>query len=248
MLMCTTPMTPSIKGIGKTVVSTWLVRHAAVRKRFKNIAWVTLGQTPNMEKLQCLLYVQLTGINIQKDMSEAEREQNLKQAFQGKNVLLVLDDCWEKQHADRLVFIDDTTGSKVLISSRVRGALEGGTVMDVGLPSDIDAVKILLNEAGLDGIRPEDAPSEAMAVVKFCNNLPLAIGMAGGILKTMSLGTDGDWSGVVAVLKDEFGEGGQSRGMENSIIRTSLKSIKGTQQAEVVQLFHAFVRKYPTSI
>ena len=63
-------------------------------------------------------------------------------------MLLVLDDCWEKQHADRLVFTDDTTGSKVLVSSRVRGALEGGTVLDVGLPSDIDAVKILLNEAG----------------------------------------------------------------------------------------------------
>ena len=60
---------------------------------------------------------------------------------------------------------------------------------------------------GLDAIRPEDAPSEAMDVVKFCNNLPLAIGMAGGILRSMSLGTDGDWSGVVAILKDEFGEG-----------------------------------------
>ena len=30
-------------GIGKTVVSTWLVRHAAVRKQFKNIAWYVTG-------------------------------------------------------------------------------------------------------------------------------------------------------------------------------------------------------------
>ena len=60
------------------------------------------------------------------------------------------------------------------------------------------------------------------------------------MLKTMSLGVDGDWRGVVAVLKSEFGEGGQSRSMENSVIRTSLKSIKGSHHAEVVQLFYAF--------
>ena len=56
----------------------------------------------------------------------------------------------------------------------------------------------------------------------------------------MSLGIDDDWSGLVEVLKDEFGEGGQARSMENSIIRTSLKSVKGSQREEVVQLFNAF--------
>jgi hypothetical protein len=56
----------------------------------------------------------------------------------------------------------------------------------------------------------------------------------------MSLTITDDWSGVVAVLKDEFGEGGQARSMENSIIRTSLKSIKGSQQEEAMQLFYTF--------
>jgi hypothetical protein len=40
----------------------------------------------------------------------------------GKNVLLVLDDVWEREHANEFMFIDEDTPSTVLISSRVRGA------------------------------------------------------------------------------------------------------------------------------
>ena len=72
------------------------------------------------------------------------------------------------------------------------------------------------------------------------NRLPLAVGMAGAMLKKMSLGVHGDWCGIVAVLRSEFGEGGHARSMENSVIRTSLKSIKGSQQVEAIQLLHAF--------
>ena len=226
-------------GLGKTVVSTWLVRQDEVRKMFEKIVWITLGQTPNMEKCQQMLFMQLMGFEMNRDMSDDEVKQSLMQALQGKNVLMVLDDAWEVAHCEQLAFMDDSTQSKLLVSSRVKGVLEGGSIVDLNLPSDYDAQKMLLNEAGLDA-DPSDAPPEAAEVTKFCNNLPLAVGMAGRLLKTMSLSIDDDWSGVVAVLKSEFGEGGQARSMENSIIRTSLKSIRGSQHDEVVQLFHAF--------
>ena len=226
-------------GLGKTVVSTWLVRQDEVRKMFEKIVWITLGQTPNMEKCQQMLFMQLMGFEMNRDMSDDEVKQSLMHALQGKNVLMVLDDAWEVAHCEQLAFIDDATQSKLLVSSRVKGVLEGGSIVDLNLPSDYDAQKMLLNEAGLDA-DPSDAPPEAAEVTKFCNNLPLAVGMAGRLLKTMSLSIDDDWSGVVAVLKSEFGEGGQARSMENSIIRTSLKSVRGSQHDEVVQLFHAF--------
>ena len=228
-------------GIGKTVVSNWLVRNLDVRRKFNKILWVTLGMTPNMSRCQGLLYMQLTGSELMtSDVSAVETAQLLKHTFEGQNVLLVLDDCWEHEHAAMLNFIDDSTPSKVLVSSRVRGVLEGGLIVDLGLPSNDDAIRMLLKEAGLGNIDPSEAPPEAMAVVAFCNNLPLAVGIAGSMLKKMSLGVDDDWSGIVGVLKSEFGEGGQSRAMENSVIRTSLKSIKGSQQAEVMQLLTAF--------
>ena len=52
-----------------------------------------------------------------------------------------------------------------------------------------------------------------MEVTKFCNNLPLALGIAGSFLKNMALEGGDDWSEVLAVLKDEFGDGGQVRSM-----------------------------------
>ena len=36
---------------------------------------------------------------------------------------------------------------------------------------------MLLNEAGLSAVPTDAAPPEARDVVKFCNNLPLAVGM-----------------------------------------------------------------------
>jgi hypothetical protein len=226
-------------GIGKTTISTWLVRDDRVRAHFTKAAWVTFGQTPNLLKCQAVLYLQLTGNQISKDMSPDEVQEALKNAFAGQNVLLILDDVWELEHHQQFNFIDDSTGSKVLMSSRVRGVLDGGKweVVDITMPSDADAIQILLNEAGMK-MKPSEAPPEAAEVVRFCNNLPLALGIAGSFLKKVQL--DGDWSEVLAVLKDEFGTGGQVRSMENSVIRTSLRSIKGRQREHIIRLFCGF--------
>lgn len=232
-------MTSCIKGIGKTVISTWLVRHQEVRAAFSHIVWITFGQTPNIAKLQSLLYLQMTGVELSSEFSPDEVLQALKGALSGKCVLLVLDDCWEREHADQLMFVDDDTESKVLMSSRIRGVLEGGTTIEIKLPSEDDALQMLLTEACLDA-KSTPPPPEAKAVVHFCNKLPLAIGIAGGLLKSMELANGGDWSDVLTVLKQEFAEGGQAQSMENSIIRSSLRAVKGSKQAEVIQLFKAF--------
>ena len=97
--------------------------------------------------------------------------------MKGKSILLVIDDCWEAKHAAALTFIDETTNSKVLMSSRIRETLEGGNISQIGLPSDAEAVQMLKVAAGMkDTI---EAPAEAIEVVRLCNNLPLALGIAG---------------------------------------------------------------------
>ena len=183
-LLAPAPRSPQVGfcgmgGIGKTVVSTWIVRQNSVRMHFDHIVWVSFGQTPSIEKCQALVFMQLVGAEVNRDLSEDEVRQSLKQAFAGKKVLLVCDDVWEDAHAKQVCFLDDTTPSKVLKSSRVRGVLEGGTIVDLKLPSDADAVQMLLNEAGMVGVDPSNAPPEAAEVVAFCNNLPLAVGIAG---------------------------------------------------------------------
>jgi hypothetical protein len=226
-------------GIGKTTISAWLVRQPQVRENYNQVVWATFGQTPNIQKVQSLVYLQLTGSdNNATEMSDDEVLQSLKQAFAGKTVLLVLDDVWEAEHTGSVCCIDDSTQSRVLISSRVRSVLDGGDIVDISLPSDADAIQILLNEAGFNVLVNGAPPKEALEVVQFCKKLPLAIGIAGALLKNMGLDTD--WSEVLAVLKEEFGQGGQVRAMENSVISISLTSIKGRQRDQVIQLFCGF--------
>jgi hypothetical protein len=97
------------------------------------VVWATFGQTPNIQKVQSLVYLQLTGSDLTKDISADEVLQSLKQAFAAKTVLLVLDDVWEWEHTDSVCCIDDSTASRVLISSRVRNVLEGGDIVNISL-------------------------------------------------------------------------------------------------------------------
>ena len=163
------PPTPRVCTSARTVISNWLIRRPEVRRTFRKIVWATLGMTPNLLKCQALLYLQLTGLEMSKESSSVEAKQLLKHAFEGQHVLLVIDDCWELEHSTALNFVDDATPSKVLMSSRVRETLEGGAIVELGLPSVDDALQMLLKEAGLDEIHPSLAPPEALAVVEFCN-------------------------------------------------------------------------------
>eukprot|EP01043_Picozoa_sp_COSAG02_P075351 COSAG02_NODE_15501_length_1165_cov_1.338649_1_plen_141_part_10 len=134
---------------GKTTISTWLVLKESTRKQFTQIVWVALGQEPNLENLQELVYLELTSSKFEGEPTPAERRVLLKQAMAGKVLLLVLDDLWEIEHEHSLNFIDDTNGSKVLVSSRVRSVLEGTEIVDVVVPMGAEAVQMLLSVAGL---------------------------------------------------------------------------------------------------
>lgn len=137
-------------GIGKTTVSTWVAHNNAVRTQFGMIAWISLGQSPFVDACINLLYLQLAGTELADSLSPDQKHEHLKQAFLNRSVLLVLDDCWEAEVAKHFMWIDQTTNSKILISSRVRGALEGGEIIDVTVPLVADAVKMLLSTAGME--------------------------------------------------------------------------------------------------
>ena len=226
-------------GVGKTTISSWIVREAKVRESFDTIAWVTLGQTPDIKMSTNILHMQLTGLEMQPGLSGAEAQQALTNAFSLKNVLVVVDDCWEAAHAKQLIFLDDTTDSKVLISSRVRHVLEGGEIIDIGHPTLEDQIKMLLAAAGVTLKAREVPPVEASKVVRLCNGLPLAIGIAGRLIMDM-LDETNDWDGVFKLLQEEFGASDHGKSMEERIILTSLKAIPESQQAGVFRLFHGF--------
>eukprot|EP01051_Picozoa_sp_SAG22_P002544 SAG22_NODE_115_length_19315_cov_10.458368_5_plen_1113_part_00 len=222
-------------GVGKTTISAWLVRQPPVRGRFSHIGWCPLGQSPNIERLQEMLHLQLTGEELDSEASTEQRQEKLTQAMAGKNLLLVLDDLWQPEHARALNWLDETTGSKVLMSSRVRSVLEGAHIVCVSVPTEAEAVDMLLSTAGVSSTGRSPPPPEAYEVVEFCNRLPLAIGIAGKLCKDMAI--QDDWSGVLAMMKEEF-DAAQS--VEETVIATSVRGITGPQRANILTLFKCF--------
>ena len=78
-------------GIGKTTISTYVVRQEGTRKRFAQVVWVALGQDPNIDNLHESMHVQLIGRAFDGQLTLEEKQQQLKLAMVGKTLLLVLD-------------------------------------------------------------------------------------------------------------------------------------------------------------
>jgi hypothetical protein len=231
-------------GLGKTTISTWLVKHHEVRSIFDIICWVSLGQDADPDKAICTLYKQVAGADLPETQALAEKRQALKKAFDGIKVLLILDDIWEADIVPHLSMLDDQPQSKTVLSSRIRVVTEvcGGFVVDVGHPTEDAAVDIFLASAGIDGKQfATSRPEELKKIVKFCKYLPLALGIAGKLCHSLFpvIESPRDLDEVYQHLQDEFSTGGQQQTVEEVVIRTTLKSIKGVDQKEVINLFYS---------
>lgn len=230
-------------GIGKTTVSTWVAHNNAVRTQFGMIAWISLGQSPFVDACINLLYLQLAGTELADSLSPDQKHEHLKQAFLNRSVLLVLDDCWEAEVAKHFMWIDQTTNSKILISSRVRGALEGGEIIDVTVPLVADAVKMLLSTAGME-LDLFQTRKEVVQVVELCKRLPLTIGIAGKLIRQMTSGStmsdSCDWVDVVDLLQAEIDDPQGDLSVEERVIRASINSIPAKLRVPVTQLFCGF--------
>ena len=116
-------------GVGKTSTCAWICNQDAVRDAFDGVAFIPFGQTPSLPKCLDLLYRQLTGGELSKELDREGQQESIRQACLGLSLLVVLDDVWDEHVASEFLFLDPRTTSRALISSRVRGALpEQGTI------------------------------------------------------------------------------------------------------------------------
>ena len=229
LLHSTTPLLAGfygMGGIGKTVTGAALARDADVRDHFDQIVWLPLGQTPVMEKLHSSAMQQLTGVAIESTLSEEERHAALRLAFKGKRVLLALDDMWEEEHLAQLNFVDESCGSRVLISTRIRHLLSDAFSVEIGKPSVDDSINILMAAAELSDTG--HAPAEASEIVELCGRLPLALVMAGKLILELEVGSK--WDGITSILREELRGDQQAASREQAVIRASLAGLKGSDR------------------
>ena len=148
---------------------------------------------------------------------------------------MVLALCREDTNPNDLIFLDVVTKSKALISSRVRGHLVDCDVVDIGLPSEAEAIQMVMAAAGL----PPTAsiPKGAMEVAKdICKCLPLTLGMAGRLVQYMDV-AENDWSDIVELMSEQ---GTDNEASVNTVISTSLKAFHGPEAEMMQTLLAAF--------
>ncbi|MFF3334065.1 BTAD domain-containing putative transcriptional regulator [Streptomyces sp. NPDC002888] len=114
-----------------------------------------------------------------------------------RRVLLILDNAVNEALLRPL--LPPGGGSAVLITGRRRlVALEGAAHLDLGVPSEAEALDLLARVAG--PARPTTEPGQAAEIVALCGRLPLAVRIAGARLAARPHWTP---SRLAARLRDE---------------------------------------------
>jgi hypothetical protein len=168
-------------GIGKSVLAAALARDSEVRQTFPDgIYWLTIGQKPNLLDLENQLLRQLTGSK-ETLTTEQEAKDALRQALEGRPVLVVVDDAWTIDHVD--AFSVTAPPARLLITTRNQEVLVGLGAEEhrIDLLSPTQAHQMLAKWTGNEN--PDRMPAEAAEVAKECGYLPLALAMIGAMIR-----------------------------------------------------------------
>jgi WD40 repeat protein len=166
-------------GIGKSVLASALAHHPEVRRGFPDgVYWVTLGQQPAILELQKQLLHELGDDSI--FTGSEPGKQKLRDALSGRAALLILDDVWERSHAEAFNVVG--ARCRLLLTTRDVGLVTALAANEnhyqVQLPATAEAEVMLAAAAGLSG----KLPSEARAIIEECGRLPLALALCGGMM------------------------------------------------------------------
>lgn len=173
-----------LPGIGKTTLMAQLVYQPVIQQYFgEYIFWTSLGESPNL--IQILLgWAQSLGLKFELDTPITIIQQAILQTIDQHEAFVVIDDVWEIEHALTLK----------LPSNRVKTVLttrETGIATTLATNShDLYRLPILDEQSALrllDELAPSvvaQYPDESLVLVQDLEGLPLAIQVAGRLLKT----------------------------------------------------------------
>jgi hypothetical protein len=182
-----------VGGIGKTVLAIDLVNDDEVRRAFPDgIFWLTLGQSIQPLQLQGELAAYIES-EPKAFATVNEARDRLRQLFECKSCLLVLDDLWRPQDAE----LFDVLGprSRLLVTTRDADLLValGARELPLNVLREGLALELL---ASWSGQARATLPPEGDKVAESCGFLPLALALAGARVRS---GTH--WTEVLSALE-----------------------------------------------
>ena len=224
-----TTATTGMGGVGKTLSAAELCRDPEVGLAFETICWASVGQEPDLLQLQNVLHRQITGRYLPNSAIDAALGlDSLVRAAKGKKILLVLDDVWHAEHAKMLACVDPEASSRSVVTTRIRALVPGAAEVQCDLLTKQQALALLLREGGCEHML-ERPPNAAREAIELCGRLPLALGIAGGIMAELA----DSWDELVVLLREELGEAT----VEERVVTASLRVVPPTMREGVEQLF-----------
>ena len=184
-------------GIGKTILAQALCADPEVHKVFPDgIAWVTIGRQSTQslsERLRTL------GRSLGEDFSEIESEseciESYRSALASKAALVVVDDVWVS--GDVEPFRASAPRSRILFTTRdteIAAAL--GANSHTADPLNDEQSRGVLSK--WSGFAADTLPAEASEMVKECGGLPLALALAGAMVRDKPVAL---WHRVLDLLR-----------------------------------------------
>ena len=124
---------------------------------------------------------------------------DLRDVCMGKRWLVVLDDVWDKAH-EKLLNCIDPSRSKLLVTTRIRGLLQGCDEVSLNLMAKEESIDLLLRTAEIEAA-DDRATAAAAQIADLCGHLPLYLSICGGII----LGYEGstEWQTEITDLLRE---------------------------------------------
>jgi hypothetical protein len=178
-------------GIGKTTLATKLLNDPGVRDWFGgNVFWFDVGQKPSEERvchIQRKLILKVCELDVDpKNPKDGRRL--IRERLPRRRMLICLDDVWEDASVDLDVVRKEDLGpgSRILKTSRVKGAIGGGSIYELDVLGREPAWELFCWHAFDGGQVPGELATLAKRAVERCGGLPFAIRVVGSQLAEAS--------------------------------------------------------------
>jgi len=184
-----------MSGIGKSLLANALARRLDIRRAFPDgVFWVKLGQGPLLLELQRNVAKALGDEAV--FTTEVQGRERLRQLLTDRATLLILDDVWQREHAEAFNVIGPRC--RLLLTTRDAGLATALSAKEnhyqVQLPTLDEARAIAAKAANIED--PNSLPPEASQVVEECDSLPLALVLCGEMVRRLE-----PWSRLLAALR-----------------------------------------------
>ncbi|KAF3437576.1 hypothetical protein FNV43_RR20332 [Rhamnella rubrinervis] len=175
-------------GLGKSTLARKIYKDTRVLNHFACRAWVVVSQRWQARTL--LLDVLKSFKQISDETSKKvveELKDELHEHLKGRTYLIVMDDIWSTEVWDavRVAFPDESNGSRILITTRVRNVARHASPTpphDLKLLDENESWELLRKEVFQGRECPPDLIQLGKKIAQSCGGLPLSIVLLGGTL------------------------------------------------------------------